>query len=343
MLALLACAFLHACTDKNAVACATCQLSATTVAVLRVDTGDVVLGESSAAVQFGAGFVALSSDRERILQFSATGELLRVAGQSGHGPGELHHAEMLVPLDANTLLVSQNGRYLVFDSTLVWHRTLIAPGRYCMYGLPDRAVLCVAATDSVGAFARLDSLGVEESRFGPRGRLCPTCQGYFLSDVRPDAGGVAIAALRHRIIEHWNLAGHRTARLPYVLPDEAFPAGEPGETTTDNLAFPLSTRTYGGWRDTEGNHFLVLSRPAKGAPVTQRSGTRRPGSFTLNDLASFSSIVALIDARGDFRGYLTFEHERVIPAGPSLISRARYDDNAMVELVVEEITVPQRR
>ena len=141
----LVCTFLFACFDSRTVACESCQLSAKTVAILRADTGDVVMGESSVAVQFGAGYVALNSDRTRLLQFSSTGDLLRVAGHAGRGPGELHNAGNLVALDENTLLVSQSGHYLVFDSTLIWQRTMRAPGRYCMYGLPNRDALCVVA------------------------------------------------------------------------------------------------------------------------------------------------------------------------------------------------------
>ncbi len=318
--------------------CGDCSLEVVTAATLRADTGEIVLGEGSVGIALGSGFVALNSSGDRLLQFDSIGKLVRIAGRPGNGPGELRSVDMLVSPDPATLWVFQVGRYLVFDSSLAWQRTIVAPGRYCMLSDGRRGFLCLASRGSKGAIVQLDSSGVEVRRFGPSGDLCPTCEGYLLPDAVPGGDELILAALGQGVIERWGMDGELRGRIEYHLPPGAVPTAD---QTQRGVVFPPHTKLYGGWRDSTGNYFLLLHRPNEPLAAEVKVPLRRIEPYTFVKFAGFGSVVLMIDSSGAVKGYVVFEGERVLPSGLSTISRGQYDDKGMVQVVVETVRAPE--
>lgn len=331
-----------ACDDSDAGACTNCGLSVTSVATLAVDTGQFVLGELSTAVPFHAGYVAISADRTRLLAFSREGRLSRVVGTSGNGPGEFATLGMLVALQNGGLLATDESRYHVLDSSLKWTNSFAGRGRACQRSVSDTSLFCVSTRPTAHTFSVASLTGAEMEAFGPGNQPevqggCPLCAAWVLYDHAPQ-NDVLFASVFHRMLGTWRSGQSTVTSRPYALPPGLRNA-LPSSRIREPQGLALGGKVIGGWRDPNGNVVVAVHAPMpkERSNANTQGALRRPGSTTLNEFGTYRTVFAAFDSDDRHVGELPFPGERVMPIGPSLAVRPKYDSAGFVQLEILRI------
>jgi hypothetical protein len=322
------------------------ELRADTVAVLHVDTGTAILGELSTAVAVGSSYFALSSDRVRILRFSASGTLDSVIGRTGSGPGEFSSLDVLTG-NAAGVLIKDDGRYHRLSVRGAWISDFRDPRLGCGYSATATSYVCSALSPrAMRPFVVIDTQGQMTREFGPaRGAstadsACPMCQSWGLYGD-DGATSATFAAGWTPIVERWDLRSSTLkTRIILSLPPSVLPGAESPTASTHSSSrlFPPGVRVYSGWVDSTGDVTLVFKVP--GRERQSRASAPRNNSLppTLDDFASTNTVIVQFDRTGTAVAERIFVGQRALPGGGGLVSIPEYTADGFVQLRILRVS-----
>ncbi len=316
-----------------------------------IDSGQQLPSELSSFVAWQDKYVVASADQSHLLVVNAaTGKLASVVGNPGRGPGELNSVARLTAVGEEYLLVAQEGGDdLLFNKQLQYVATL-PKGLRCGYPVGTAHIMCfkrsVRSGEKPFALLHLDSL--RGNAFGPpldtayrdRAASCPLCEASLVagsSDSEMSNPTVTLAASTHRLLQRWRLDGSSSAAIHYLLPSSM---RNDSLRTARADAYPLQTRTYGGWQDDEGGYWLVLSAKSRESSVKLATQGGEPVPGALETMTSGrESIIAAYDSVGHFLAELVFPGTIVMPLSEGRVVARNYSPEGFVEYQIIAVSL----